>query len=144
MHVRGNAKMLLPDAANNCRCWSPVLFIVDVHICRIYLPLIKKHDTQVSCVSDDANRNCNLCIHSHDAGVPSHVHILYSSFPGYICQPSFAFVSPCLFWVGSQVQISRIQMLCVRLDPKLGFTRFEVARLSSSLLHLQCMGETPG
>jgi hypothetical protein len=76
MHVRGKAKMLLQDAANNGRCWSPVLFIVDVHICRIYLPLIKKHDTQVSCVSDDAMRHCNLCIHSHDAGVPSHVHIL--------------------------------------------------------------------
>lgn len=105
MHVRGKAKMLLPDAATNGRCWSPVLFIVDVHICRIYLPLIKKHDTQVSCVSDDAIRHCNLCIHSHDTGVPSYVHILYSSFPGYICQPSFAFVSPCLFWVGSQVQI---------------------------------------
>jgi hypothetical protein len=57
MHVRGKAKMLLPDATNNGRCWSPVLFIVDVHICRIYLPLIKKHDTQVSWVSDDAIRH---------------------------------------------------------------------------------------
>jgi hypothetical protein len=35
-------------------------------------------------------------------------------------------------------------MLCVGLDPKLGFTRVEIARLSSSLLHLQCIGGTPG
>ncbi len=35
-------------------------------------------------------------------------------------------------------------MLCVGLDPKLGFTRFEVAMLSSSLLHLQCTGGAPG
>jgi hypothetical protein len=30
------------------------------------------------------------------------------------------------------------------LNLKLGFTRFEVARLSSSPLHLQCTGGTPG
>jgi len=35
-------------------------------------------------------------------------------------------------------------MLCVGLNLKLGFTRFEAARLSSSLLYLQCTGGTPG
>jgi hypothetical protein len=98
MHVRGKAKMLLPDAATNGRCWSPVLFIVDVHICRIYLPLIKKHDTQVSCVSDDAIRHCNLCIHSQDAGVPSYVYT--APFQGTsVSHHLLLYLPVCFGWV---------------------------------------------